>query len=55
MNRPAVWPDTRGDCITNSNINNNEMLIKHTPVVYTRAWHAVQKNKKIAFRLGQCK
>ena len=31
-----------------ANINNNinEILIKGEPLVYTRAWHTVQKNKK---------
>ena len=33
-----------------NNDNNNEILIKHKPLVYTRAWHAVQEKKK---RLGQ--
>ena len=29
--------------------------MKHEPVVFTRAWHAVQKNKKTASKLGQYK
>ena len=37
------------------NNNNNEILIKHEPLVYARAWRVVKKKqrKKKAFRLGQ--
>ena len=38
--------------VVNDNNNNNEILIKREPLVYTRAWRAVQKKEKEK-RLGQ--
>ena len=38
------------EIIKNDNDNNNEILIKREPLVYTRALRAVQKNKK--YNLG---
>ena len=40
---------------TDTTTNDNEILINHEPVVYTRARRAVKKNKKTALRLGQLK
>ena len=43
-------------CPNSFNNNNNEILIKRKPLVYTRARRAVQKNKtKISLRLAQKK
>ena len=37
----------------NSDNNNNEIPLKWEPLLYTRTQHAVQENKKIAFKVGQ--
>ena len=39
--------------IPSNNHNNNEILIKHGPLLYTRAQRTVQEKKKTAVKLGQ--
>ena len=43
MDSDKVHAVINNDICNNNTNNDNEMLIKSEPLVYTRAWHAVQK------------
>ena len=62
---PGAWTTINGEvsdtslhtlCCTDNNSNgDDELVIQRKPLVQIRAQNAVQKNKKIAFKLGQYK